>query len=229
MKIKIHKEGWPVIVLVFFLLTIIIFVINILAPKQTIIHFLLYASGIVFYFFVVRFFRDPIREIVENNYNIISGADGKIVVIEETMENEYFNEKRKQVSVFMSPTNVHVNWYPVGGMIRYFRHNQGSYFIASKPKSSSENERTSIVIETSDKQEIMFRQIAGTVARRIVCYAKENKQVIQGEDLGIIKFGSRFDLFLPLEAEIKVQIGDVVTGCKTIIATLPNQPIISDN
>ena len=208
------------IVLAFFLLVIIAVIINLISAKQTFIHVLLYIAGAVFYFFVVRFFRDPIREIIPDNNKIISGADGKVVVIEEIVEQEYFNKKCKQVSVFMSPTNVHVNWYPVGGTVKFFRHNQGSYLIASKPKSSSENERTSIVIETPGKQEIMFRQIAGTVARRIVCYAKENKQVNQGEELGIIKFGSRFDLFLPLDAEINVNIGDVVTGCETTIATL---------
>jgi phosphatidylserine decarboxylase len=150
----------------------------------------------------------------------MSGADGKVVVIEEVFEKEYFNKKMKQVSVFMSPINVHVNWFPVSGVIRYFRHNHGYYFIASKPKSSDENERTTIVVETNQNKEIMFRQIAGTVARRIVCYAKENKEVTQGDELGIIKFGSRFDLFLPMNARIEVAIGQKVSGCKTVIAKL---------
>lgn len=220
MKFKIHKEGRPVIVLVFFLLAIIAVIINLISSQQTIIHILLYIIALVFYFFVIRFFRDPIRPVVPDNNKIISGADGKVVVIEETFETEYFNRKCKQVSIFMSPTNVHVNWYPVGGIIKYFRHIQGSYYVASKPKSSVENERTSIVVETPDKQEIMFRQIAGTVARRIICYAKENKIIDQGDELGIIKFGSRFDLFLPLDAQINVKIGDKVTGCETIIAKL---------
>jgi len=126
----------------------------------------------------------------------------------------------RQVSVFMSPTNVHVNWFPASGVIRYFRHNHGSYFIASKPKSSDENERTTIVVETNRNKMILFRQIAGTVARRIVCFAKENKEVVQGEELGIIKFGSRFDLFLPLDARVEVEIGQKVSGCKTVIARL---------
>ncbi len=220
MKIKLHREGYPVIILVFLLLSVIVVLINILFPVQTFIHIILYLAGLVFYFFVVRFFRDPIRELVPDNTKIISGADGKVVVIEEVIEKEYFNEKRKQVSVFMSPTNVHVNWFPVGGIIKYFRHNHGFYFIASKPKSSDQNERTTTVIETPEKKEILFRQIAGTVARRIVCYAKENKSVTQGEDMGIIKFGSRFDLFLPLDAEIKVELGQKVTGSETLIATL---------
>jgi phosphatidylserine decarboxylase len=218
MKIKLHKEGYPVIVLIFFLLLAIIILINILFPVQTPIHYFLYLSGLIFYFFVIRFFRDPIRDLVPDDNLIISGADGKVVVIEEVYEKEYFQRNMRQVSIFMSPTNVHVNWFPVSGNIKYFRHNHGSYFIASKPKSSDENERTSIVVETPGKNEILFRQIAGTVARRIVCYAKENKVVTQGDELGIIKFGSRFDFFLPLEAKIEVQIGQKVTGCETIIA-----------
>jgi phosphatidylserine decarboxylase len=220
MKFKIHKEGYPVIILMFFLLMTIVVLINILFPLQTPVHYFLYLTGLVFYFFVVRFFRDPIREVTPDNNIILSGADGKVVVIEEVIEKEYFNEKRKQVSVFMSPTNVHVNWFPVGGIIKYFRHNHGSYFIASKPKSSDENERTTVVVKTPENKEVLFRQIAGTVARRIVCYAKENKDIQQGEELGIIKFGSRFDLFLPLDAMIEVEIGQKVTGNETIIARL---------
>ncbi len=220
MKIKLHVEGYPVIILVFLLLSAIIVLINILFPVQTFIHVILYLAGLIFYFFVVRFFRNPIRDLVPDNTKIISGADGKVVVIEEVVENEYFNEKRKQVSIFMSPTDVHVNWFPVGGIIKYFRHNHGFYFIASKPKSSDQNERTTTVIETPENKEILFRQIAGTVARRIVCYAKENKSVVQGEEMGIIKFGSRFDLFLPLDAEIKVELGQKVKGCETLIAIL---------
>ena len=222
MRFKIHKEGWPVIVLVFLLLSIIVVVLNLIWFRQTVIHLLLYSAGLVFYFFVVRFFRDPIRPVEPVPNTVLSGADGKVVVIEDTMEEEYFNKKVKQVSIFMSPTNVHVNWYPVSGIIKYFRHIQGAYLIASKPKSSSENERTSIVIETEEGQEIMFRQIAGTVARRIVCYAKENKTITQGDELGIIKFGSRFDLFLPLDSQIHVNIGDKVEGCRTLVATLIN-------
>ncbi len=217
---KIHKEGYPVITLVLLLLLTIVVIINILAPRQTLIHYLLYFAGLIFYFFVVRFFRNPIREVIPDDKIIISGADGKVVVIEEVVEKEFFKDKRKQVSVFMSPTNVHVNWLPVSGKVKYFRHNEGSYFIASKPKSSDENERTTVVVETADKKEILFRQIAGTVARRIVCYAKESKYFTQGEELGIIKFGSRFDLFLPLDAKIEVELGQKVTGCETVIARI---------
>jgi phosphatidylserine decarboxylase len=223
MKITIHKEGYPIIFLVLALLSIIIVLLNILFPAQTFIHFFLYLSALVFFFFVVRFFRDPIREVTPDDKLILSGADGKVVVIEEVFEKEYFNDSRIQLSVFMSPLNVHVNWYPISGLIKYFRHNQGSFFIASRPKSSTENERTSLVIETPNKTEILFRQIAGTVARRIVCYAKEGKQIIQGDELGIIKFGSRFDIFLPLDTEIKVKIGQKVVGNRTVIAKLKSK------
>ncbi len=218
MRFKIHKEGYPVIVLVLFLLLTIVLVLNIIFPDHTFYHYFLYLTGLIFYFFVVRFFRDPIRDIIPDKNKIVSGADGKVVVIEEVVEKEYFIGKRRQVSVFMSPTDIHVNWFPVSGKIKYYKHNPGFYFIASKPKSSEENERTTVAVETEDKKEIMFRQIAGTVARRIVCYAKVGNYVEQGDELGIIKFGSRFDLFLPLDAKIDVKLGQKVTGCETIIA-----------
>ena len=207
-------------ILVLFLLITIALIINLIEPTQTIIHVILYAAALIFYFYVVRFFRNPIREVVPDDNIILSGADGTVVVIEDVVETEYFKDKRKQVSVFMSPTNVHVNWYPISGKIVYFRHNQGSYFIASKPKSSNENERTSIVIQTESGHEIMFRQIAGTVARRIVCYAKEGKQVKQGDQLGIIKFGSRSDFFLPVDMPVSVTIGDKVSGNISTIAKI---------
>ncbi|HPE57235.1 MAG TPA: phosphatidylserine decarboxylase family protein [Bacteroidales bacterium] len=220
MAVRLHKEGFPVMILVLFLLITIALIINLIEPTQTIIHVILYAAALIFYFYVVRFFRNPIREVVPDDNIILSGADGTVVVIEDVVETEYFKDKRKQVSVFMSPTNVHVNWYPISGKIVYFRHNQGSYFIASKPKSSNENERTSIVIQTESGHEIMFRQIAGTVARRIVCYAKEGKQVKQGDQLGIIKFGSRFDFFLPVDMPVSVTIGDKVSGNISTIAKI---------
>ena len=218
MKISIHKEGWPVIILVLFLLLVIVLLINIFFPAQSPIHFLVYLAALIFYTFVVRFFRNPERLVTPENNKVLCGADGKVVVIEEVIEKEYFSDKRIQVSVFMSPMNVHVNWYPVSGIIKYFRYNQGWYFIASKPKSSHENERTTVVVETDDKKEIMFRQIAGTVARRIVCYAKEGKRITQGDQVGIIKFGSRLDLFLPLDAIVDVKLGEKVIGNQTVIA-----------
>jgi phosphatidylserine decarboxylase len=220
MNFKLHKEGYPVMVLVIFLLLLIFLIVNLILPHQSLFHYLLYLSGLVFFIMVARFFRFPERLVIVNPEVVLSGADGKVVVIEEVEETEFFRDKRKQVSVFMSPLNVHVNWFPVSGKIKYFRHIQGAYFIASRPKSSNENERTTIVIQTDHNQTIMFRQIAGTVARRIVCYAKEGKYADQGQELGIIKFGSRFDFFLPLDAQISVKLGQKVTGSQTVIATL---------
>lgn len=220
MKFSIHRAGYGIIILIFFILLAIVAIINLLFPVQTIIHYLLYISGFVFYFFVVRFFRYPIREIKSNDNLIISGADGKVVVIEEVEEAEYFMAKRIQVSVFMSPTNVHVNWFPVSGLVKYFKHHHGNYFIASHPKSSHLNERTSVVIETKDGTEILYRQIAGTVARRIISYAEEGKMIKQGEECGFIRFGSRVDIFLPLDANVEVKIGQKVNGCETVIAKL---------
>ncbi|GAB4326350.1 MAG: phosphatidylserine decarboxylase family protein [Bacteroidales bacterium] len=219
---EIHKEGYPVILLVLFLLLALIMLVNIIAPDQTVYHRLLYLSSVLFLFFVARFFRHPKRTVISDPDVVYSGADGKVVVIEEVIEKEFFEGPRKQVSVFMSPYDVHVNWIPVSGRIIFFRHHYGSYLIASKPKSSSENERTSMVIETEKGDKLMFRQIAGTVARRIVCYCKEGKFVNQGQEMGIIKFGSRFDFFLPLDYIIEVKLGQKVTGNQTVIARRPD-------
>jgi len=150
---------------------------------------------------------------------IFAPADGKVVVIEETMESEYFNDKRLQVSIFMSPLNVHVNRNPISGIVNYIKHHEGKYLVAWHPKSSSENERTTVVIE-NDGAEVLLRQIAGAVAKRIVNYLEEGEQVIQGKDMGFIKFGSRVDLFLPIDTKLNVKIGDKVKGNRTIIATL---------
>jgi len=150
---------------------------------------------------------------------IFAPADGKVVVIEETMESEYFNDKRLQVSIFMSPLNVHVNRNPISGIVNYIKHHEGKYLVAWHPKSSSENERTTVVIE-NDGAEVLLRQIAGAVAKRIVNYLEEGEQVIQGKDMGFIKFGSRVDLFLPIDTKLNVKIGDKVKGNRTIIASL---------
>jgi phosphatidylserine decarboxylase len=220
MKFSIHRAGYGIIILIFFILISIVAVINLLFPVQTIIHYLLYLAGFIFYFFVVRFFRYPIRSVEPDDNLIISGADGKVVVIEDVEEPEYFKSKRKQVSVFMSPTNVHVNWFPISGLVKYFKHHHGNYFVASHPKSSHLNERTSVVIGTKDGIDVMYRQIAGTVARRIISYAEEGKMIKQGDECGFIRFGSRVDIFLPMNAKVKVKIGQKVNGCETIIAEL---------
>ncbi len=221
MSYKIHKEGYVLIFASFFILAAIFGIFYYYFPAVKWLHYSLFSVFLGLWLFVVRFFRDPIR-IVENPSpdKILSGADGKVVVIEEVVENEYFKDRRIQVSVFMSPLDIHVNWLPVGGVISYYKYHPGKNFIASRPKSSILNERSTTVVRNDNGVEILFRQIAGTVARRIVDYVWEGKQIEQGEELGIIKFGSRFDFFLPLDAEIKVKLGQKVTGNRTVIALL---------
>ncbi|MDR2425392.1 MAG: phosphatidylserine decarboxylase family protein [Prevotellaceae bacterium] len=167
--------------------------------------------------FMMRFFRVPNRPIKEQPNAILSPCDGTVVIIQEVEETEYFKDKRLQVSVFMSVNNVHINWVPMTGVIKYFRHHQGKYLVAWHPKSSEKNERTTFVLNNG-KTEILFRQIAGYVARRIVTYVDEGNRVFQNQQLGFIKFGSRMDLFLPLNTEICVKKGDKVRGTETIIA-----------
>ena len=173
-----------------------------------------------FLILIVQFFRNPKRtiDILDDNM-IYAPADGKVVVIEETIETEYFNDKRLQISIFMNPLNVHVNRNPIGGIIKYYRYHAGKYLVAWHPKASTENERTTVVIRNNDK-EILLRQIAGAVAKRIIAYVSEGQVVKQGEDMGFIKFGSRVDLFLPLNTEIMVKLEEKVVGNKTVIGRL---------
>ena len=154
------------------------------------------------------------------DHNIIAPADGKVVVIEEVEEPEYFKDKRIQVSIFMSPINVHANWFPVSGKVKYSKYHPGKYLVAWHPKSSTENERTTVVVESSKGIEVLFRQVAGALAKRIVNYAKEDAKCIQGEEFGFIKFGSRIDLYLPLGTKINVELNQKVTGKKSIIAEI---------
>ena len=176
--------------------------------------------SLVVFLLVLQFFRNPNREIHVADDNIVyAPADGKVVVIEHTHEGEYFDDKRLQVSIFMSPTNVHVNRNPISGTINYFRYHPGKYLVAWHPKSSSENERTTVVIDNGSA-EVLLRQVAGAVAKRIVAYVKEGDEVLQGTDFGFIKFGSRVDLFLPIGAKIEVEMGQKVRGNKTVIARL---------
>lgn len=214
---KIHKEGYATILITFFALGLIIFAVNYYFPIQTILHFIFYLINIAFWSIIILFFRVPNRNITIEDNKIYCPADGKIVVIEEVEEPEYYKDKRMQVSIFMSPLNVHVNWFPISGNVKYYQYHKGEHLVAFHPKSSTANERTSIVIENK-KQSIMVRQIAGAVARRIVCYTKQNDTVIQGEQIGIIKFGSRVDVFLPCDTKINVCLGEVVKAKKTIIA-----------
>jgi phosphatidylserine decarboxylase len=218
---RIHREGRGIIVS----LTFLIFAINVPiymfveeARWVFAITLLLSAALLVF---VTYFFRNPYRilEVDDPNF-LIAPADGRIVVVEPTMENEYFHEQRLQVSIFMSPFNVHANWYPIEGSVLVSEHQKGSHKGAWLPKSSTENERSLVVIETPNKVQIAVRQIAGAMARRIVTYAKPGKQSRRNEHFGFIKFGSRVDLYLPLDTEIFVAVGEKVTGNETIIGRI---------
>jgi len=215
---KLHKEGHQTMTVVLITLVAAFAIINYFLPTQTVFHFFLYLVAIVFYFFVVRFFRNPSRPLTPDEKIITAPADGKVVVIEEAVENVYFKGKRLQVSIFMSPTNVHKNWYPQNGKVKFYKHHSGRFMVAWHPKSSELNERTTTVLETKNFGDILVRQIAGAVAQRIACYAKEGEQVNQGEELGFIRFGSRVDVFLPTGTEILVEKGQKVQGNITKIA-----------
>ncbi len=177
---------------------------------------------VVLYAIAVNFFRCPIRIFNgDKDRTVLAAADGRVVVIEEVDENEYFHDRRLMVSIFMSITNVHANWFPVEGVVKKVVHHNGNFYKAWLPKASTENERSTVVIETADGQEVLVRQIAGAVARRIVTYARENEDCYFDEHMGFIKFGSRVDVYLPLQSEILVKMGQATTGNQTVIAKLP--------
>ena len=175
---------------------------------------------LLIFILILQFFRNPKRNTQPDDAHVISPVDGKVVVIEEVQEPEYFKDKRLQVSVFMSPINVHVTRYPIGGKVLFSKYHPGKYLVAWHPKSSELNERTSVVVENSKFGKVLYRQIAGALARRIVNYAKKNQNVIQGSDAGFIKFGSRVDLFLPLDTKLNVKLNQKVRGGETVIAKL---------
>ena len=173
---------------------------------------------LVFFILILQFFRNPKRQAPVNPHHILSSVDGKVVVIEEVEENEYFKDKRRMISVFMSPLNVHVTRYPMSGRVVYSKYHPGKYLVAWHPKASEENERTTVVIENEQFGKVLYRQIAGALAKRIVNYAKEGDMAVQGADAGFIKFGSRVDIYLPLSAKVKVTLGQKVKGAIDIIA-----------
>ena len=214
---KIHKEGRNIIINQFILLIIIGLISNFN------FNFLNYTLPLFVFFilFSLYFFRVPTRVFNIVKGNIYAPCDGKVVVIEETEENEYFKDKRIQVSIFMSPLNAHNNLYPISGEVKYIKYHPGKFLLAWNPKSSTKNERNTVVIKDK-KIEVLCRQIAGFLARRIVCYSKENKSINACDELGFIKFGSRVDLFLPIGTKINSQINDKVTGGLSVIATLNN-------
>ena len=217
----IHKEGYATILVSAATLTLLNFLTNYLfSENYPFIQLIILIVSLFLFFIVLQFFRSPARKITINEKCILAPADGKIVVIEQTDEPEVLKEKRIQVSIFMSPINVHVNRYPVSGEVVFSKYHPGLYLVAWHPKSSTENERTTVVIQTSSRVKILMRQIAGALARRIVCYPQEGWMVRQGDEMGFIKFGSRVDLFLPLNATIKVDINQIVKGGQTVIAEL---------
>jgi phosphatidylserine decarboxylase len=220
MKIHIHKEGYKILGFGLIILLILNIIVNIFWADSGIVKWAFFICSFMLYIFLLFFFRLPTRVFEADPELIYAPADGKVVVIEETLENEYFKEMRLQVSIFMSPFNMHSNRYPVSGRVKYVCYHSGQNMVAWHPKSSELNERSTIVIKTRAGTEVMIRQIAGAVARRIVTYAKENADVLQGDELGFIKFGSRVDLFLPIGTEVEIPILQQVKANKSIIAKI---------
>jgi phosphatidylserine decarboxylase len=214
-----HKEGHKIIFTALVIVVGSFFLIDEFVTLEWLRKGLMIAILIGF-ILILQFFRNPKRHTHINDNHVLSSVDGKVVVIEEVEEREFFKDKRIQVSVFMSPLNVHVTRYPISGNVAYSKYHPGKYLVAWHPKSSEENERTTVVVENNSIGPILFRQIAGALARRIVNYAKENTSVKQGDDSGFIKFGSRVDIFLPLHAEVKVELNQKVRGGETLIAEI---------
>lgn len=214
----VHKAGYSLILKILIAFILLNSLTYYFIPNRLTVHIILIVS-IILYLLIVNFFRFPNRHIILNDNTILAPADGKIVVIEETEEPEYFKDRRIQVSIFMNIFNVHINWFPVNGIIRYFKYHKGNFAAAYLPKSSTENERTSIAIECKNGQTILMRQIAGAMAKRIVSYAPVGEEARQDKHAGFIKFGSRVDLFLPLDTQIKVRLGQKTVGSQTIIGT----------
>lgn len=216
---RIHKEGRVTMLIV----AVFIVVLNYAVIKLTRNEYIIVtvaALSIILYLFNLYFFRVVNRPVIDDQNAIMAPCDGKVVVIEDVLENEYLKEEVKQISIFMSPLDVHMNWYPTSGKILYKNMHRGSHLAAWAPKSSTENERSSVALETPSGRKILVRQIAGAMARRVVCYAKEGKYADQNGHLGFIKFGSRVDLFIPKDAAIKVNLNEKVIGTQTVIARL---------
>ncbi len=213
-----HKEGQKIILITFFLVAATVLLAHFYVDMDWLRPGLQIAALLIL-IAILQFFRNPRRPVTPNFNEILAPVDGKVVVIEEVDEPEYFKDRRRQVSIFMSPVNVHVTRYPASGTVTYSKYHPGKYLVAWHPKSSTENERTTVVLHTPKFGEIGYRQIAGAMARRIVNYAEEGEQVTQGQDAGFIKFGSRVDLLLPLNCNVTVKLGQKVVGAKTCIAS----------
>jgi phosphatidylserine decarboxylase len=217
---RIHREGRTILFVLLVVLASIGAAAYYFFPAAEVLHQAVVLSSIAFYLLVLQFFRNPVIQVEENPAHILAPADGKVVAIEETTESEYLGERRILVSIFMSPFNVHVNRSPVGGRVSYLKYHPGKYLVAWHPKSSTENERTTVAVRTTTGAEILVRQIAGALARRIRCYVHPGDVIRQGAEFGFIRFGSRVDVFVPLSARVTVQIGEAVKGGRSLLATL---------
>jgi len=215
-----HKEGYLIILNTFLIIAAITVLVEYNISFEW-LKIIIQVTALILFILVLQFFRNPKRNTSKNEKHLIAPVDGKVVIVEEVFEKEYFKDKRIQISIFMSPLNVHVTRYTMSGIVNFSKYHPGKYLVAWHPKSSEHNERTTIVIENKTFGEVLYRQIAGAVARRIVNYAEKGSQVVQGEDAGFIKFGSRVDLFLPLKTQIDVKVDDVVKGGIQTIARLP--------
>lgn len=217
-KITIHKEGYRIIISVFALLVAINVAGHLIWPDILLLHWGLLVGSVLFFAFILYFFRTPVRQVEPNPLLIYAPADGKVVVIEETFEKEYFKDTRLQISIFMSPFNMHSNRYPISGVVSFVKYHAGKKIVAWSPKSSELNERSTVVVKSENGTEILIRQVAGAVARRIVTYSQKGDMVHQGDEFGFIKFGSRVDIFLPEGTVVDVQMFQQVRANRTIIA-----------
>ena len=218
---RLHEEGTRAILIALAVIAVTIVFVNWLWPSQTIWHYLLYVFEFVVFILTIRFFRVPIwRKTTMEEDAVVSPADGLVAANEVVLEDEYFHDRRRQVSIFMSIYDVHINFFPFDGKVTYYKYHPGKFLLAFKPKSSTDNEHNTIVLKDKKGREILVRQIAGFVARRIVCDLKAGDEAVVGEELGMIRFGSRVDVFLPLDAEVKVKINQKTTGKETVLAML---------
>ena len=218
---RLHEEGTVAILITLAVIAVTVFLVNWFWPSQMVGHYLMYAFELVVLVLTVRFFRVPIwRKTTVEDDAVLSPADGVVAANEEVLEDEYFHEKRRQISIFMSIYDVHINFFPFDGTVTYYKYHPGKFLLAFNPKSSTDNEHNTIILKDTKGREILVRQIAGFVARRIVCELQPGDEAVVGEELGMIRFGSRVDVFLPLDAEVKVKIGDKTTGKETVLAIL---------
>lgn len=218
---RIHEEGTKAILITLALIAVVSFLVNWFWPRQDVWHYLLYGFELVVLTLIVRFFRVPIwRKTTMTEDAVLAPADGVVAANEVVLEDEYFHDKRRQISIFMSIYDVHINFFPFDGTVTYYKYHPGKFLVAFKPKSSTDNEHNTIILKDKKGREILVRQIAGFVARRIVCDLEPGDEAIAGEELGMIRFGSRVDVFLPLDAEVKVKMGDKTYGKETVLARL---------